>query len=252
MEVVKDKNSRSGIIGTILVHLLLLFLFVSFGMPYQDPPPPNEGAMVINFGASGGGFPSEDNPEENESSSSSSNNETQNSSNSSSQENALTTENETIDLNASQNNNTPTQPEVSDNLLDALNANANANNNNNNNNNNSNDNNNSNNNNNSNSNSNGPNTGPTSGVSFSLGGRGHLSLPKAENPIQEDGKVVVDIIVDRNGKVLKAKAGARGSTTTNPILQKKAEEAAYKANFKKDPNAPFEQKGTMTFVFILN
>ncbi|PCJ25504.1 MAG: hypothetical protein COA97_07485 [Flavobacteriales bacterium] len=246
MELIQDKNSRSGMIGTILVHLLLLLLFVSFGMPYQDPPPVNEGAMMIDFGDSGGGPPSEENSsEENESSS----NDTETSESNSSQESVQTTENETIDLNASQNNSEETQETVSENLTNALEALNNANNNStSNNNNNSNSSNNSSNN----SNSTGPNTGSTNGIGFSLGGRGKISFKKPENPTQEDGKVVVDIVVDRNGKVLKAKSGARGSTTTNPILQKKAEEAALKAKFKKDINAPFEQKGTMTFVFILN
>ena len=52
MEIIQDKNSRSGLIGTILVHLLLLLMFLSFGMTYQDPPEPNEGSMMINFGTS--------------------------------------------------------------------------------------------------------------------------------------------------------------------------------------------------------
>jgi protein TonB len=251
MELIQEKNSRSGVIGTILVHLLLLLLFVSFGMPYQDPPPATEGAMMIDFGDSGGGSPSEENPtEEKESSSSNAVNETETSETNSSQENAQTTDNETVDLNASNNSSTEeTQETVSDNLSNALDALNNTNNNNSNS-----DNNNSNSSNNSDgkSNSNGTNTGPGSGIGYNLGGRGKISFKKPENLTQEDGKVVVDIIVDRNGKVLKAKAGARGSTTTNPILQKKAEEAAYKAKFKKDTDAPFEQKGTMTFVFILN
>jgi len=251
MELIQDKNSRSGVIGTILVHLLLLLLFVSFGMPYQDPPPPTEGAMMIDFGDAGGGSPAEENPtENNESSASNSSNETQTSETNSSQENVQTTDNETVDLNASNNNTEAIEETVSDNLNSALDALNNANNNNSNSDNNSNSN--SDSNSNGNSSSNGSNTGPSSGIGYSLGGRGKVSFKKPENPTQEDGKVVVDIVVDRNGKVLKAKAGARGSTTTNPILQKKAEEAAYKAKFKKDPNAPFEQKGTMTFVFILN
>jgi len=252
MELVQDKNSRSGVIGTTLVHLLLLLLFIQFGMPYQDPPPKNEGAMLINFGDSGGGSISEEEPtEENENSSSNSSTNPETSESNSSQENVQTTTNETIDLNASQNiNDSETQETVSDNLNDALNTNVDANNNSNNSN--SNNSSNSNNNANNNSNSNGENTGPANGIDFDLGGRGKVSFKKPDNPTQEDGKVVVDIIVDRNGNVIKAKSGARGSTTTNPILQKKAEEAAYKAKFKKDANAPFEQKGTMTFVFILN
>jgi TonB family protein len=249
MELIKDKNSRSGIVGTVLVHLLLLLLFVSFGMPYQDPPPVNEGAMVIDFGNSGGGSPAaEAENESNESSANSASNSEETSESNSSPESLQATEEETIEVNASQNTSEETQETVNENLNEALDALKNANNSNSNN-----ENSNSSNNSNSNSESNGPNTGPTNGIGYSLGnGRGKVSFTKPENPTQEDGKVVVDIVVDRNGKVVRAKSGARGSTTTNPVLQKKAEEAAYKAKFKKDSTAPFEQKGTMTFVFILN
>ena len=55
MNIVKENNSRKALIGTIVFHLLLLLLFVSFGMPYQDPPPENAGAMRINFGTSDSG-----------------------------------------------------------------------------------------------------------------------------------------------------------------------------------------------------
>lgn len=247
MELVQDKNSRSGVIGTILVHLLLLLLFVQFGMPYQDPPPENEGAMMINFGTSDVGSGDEQPTEPDNSFSEN----TTNPSNSSAEEQVLSQNNaETINVNASENQTEETQEEqtVSDNLSDALDALNNSENT-------------------SNQGETGdsgdqgdPNGDPNShgnshggdGIGFNLGGRGKVSFKKPENPTQEDGKVVVDIFVDREGKVVKAKAGARGSTTTNPILQKKAEEAAYKAKFKKDANAPFEQKGTMTFVFILN
>ena len=115
MELIQDKNSRSGIIGTILVHLLLLLLFVSFGMSYQDPPKPNfEGSMMINFGTAGGGSPSEEEPTEDNESSSSASSENEVSEASSSQENIQTQENvETVDLNASETNNeTETQKQV--------------------------------------------------------------------------------------------------------------------------------------------
>ncbi len=254
MEIIKEKNSRFGLIGTILVHLLLLLMFLSFGMPYQDPAPENEGGMMINFGntesASGDEQPIE--PE-----SSSSENVTP-AENSAAEENVLTQDNvEAVEVNSSTKPQEetpvetpqPEEPVVSENLSNALNALNNS----------------------ESSSSQGENEGAgdegnpngdpnsngtsTSGssVGYSLGnGRGKVSFKKPENPTQEDGKVVVDIWVNREGKVVRAKTGARGSTTTNPILQKKAEEAAYKARFKKDENAPFEQKGTMTFIFILN
>jgi TonB family protein len=251
MELIQDKNSRKGVIGTVLFHLLLLLLFVQFGMGYQDPPEENQGAMLIDFGNAGGGSSSASSSDSESESSSDNNSSESAEASSSSQENANTqTDVETVEMNASQNNNSETQESVSENLNEALEALNNANNNSNNSNSNSNSNNSSNSN--GDGNTNGDNTGPSNGIGFSLGGRGKVSFKKPENPTQEDGTVVVDIWVNRDGKVIKAKPGARGSTTTNPILQKKAEEAAYKAKFKKDPNAPFEQKGTMTFVFILN
>ncbi|MGB0887105.1 MAG: energy transducer TonB family protein [Vicingaceae bacterium] len=255
MELIKEKNSRLGIIGTVLVHLLLLLLFLSFGMPYQDPPPENEGAMMINFGTSDEGS-GEVEAEEAASSTSENVTPTENTNASAAEEQVLTQDNvESVEVNSSETQAEETVKETqaaSQNLLNALNAANNAN---------------SNSEDGSQGNSEGsgnegdPNGDPNtngnsnvggSGIGFSLGGRGKVSFKKPENPTQEDGKVVVDIWVNRDGKVVRAKTGARGSTTTNPILQKKAEEAAYQAKFKKDGNAPFEQKGTMTFVFILN
>lgn len=254
MEIIKEKNSRSGVIGTIVVHLLLLLLFVSAGMPYQDPPPVNEGSMMINFGTSETGS-GDDQPTEPESSATESTTRTESSA---AVENVLTQNNvEAPVVNSSltesvQEETTPveSEPVVSDNLSNAMSALSNS----------------------ENASSEGDNkgsgdegdpngdpishgtstTGGTGGIGFDLGGRGKMSFKKPDNPTQEDGKVVVEIWVNRDGKVLKAKTGARGSTTTNPILQQKAKEAALKAKFKSDENAPFEQKGTMTFVFILN
>ena len=55
MELIQEKNSRSGLIGTIVFHVILLLLFIFFGMTYQDPKPINESAMLIDFGNAGGG-----------------------------------------------------------------------------------------------------------------------------------------------------------------------------------------------------
>lgn len=255
MEIIQDKNSRSGLIGTILVHLLLLLMFLSFGMTYQDPPEPNEGSMMINFGTSDEGSgeveseAASSSPSENVTSS-------ENSSASAAEEQVLTqtnTEAPVVNSSETQTEETVQEEQVaSQDLLNALNAANNSNNN-------SEDGDQGNSGNpgnqgdpNGDPNSHGHSNVPGDGIGYSLGGRGKVSFKKPENPTQKDGTVVVDIWVNRAGKVTKAKAGARGSTTTNPILQKKAEEAAFKAKFKSDANAPFEQKGTMTFVFILN
>lgn len=90
-----------------------------------------------------------------------------------------------------------------------------------------------------------------SGVSYNLSGRKLKKTPGIIDKSQESGKVVVDIKVDKYGNVVRATAGARGSTTTSTILYKKAEQAALKAKFDANPEAPEEQRGIMTFVFIL-
>ncbi|NQY09359.1 MAG: hypothetical protein HRT71_07565 [Flavobacteriales bacterium] len=93
---------------------------------------------------------------------------------------------------------------------------------------------------------------PGLGTSFSLGNRKSTHLPIPSSSIQEEGKIIVDIKVDRNGNVIWARAGARGSTITNIGLSKKAEAAAYKAKFSIDKLAAEEQKGSITYQFVLN
>lgn len=92
--------------------------------------------------------------------------------------------------------------------------------------------------------------GKGSGISFNLGGRKSVSLSKPLDTSQETGKVVVDITVDKYGKVTHANPGARGSTTTSSFLYRKAKEAAMKAVFSPNP-AVEEQRGTITFVFVV-
>ena len=93
--------------------------------------------------------------------------------------------------------------------------------------------------------------GSGNGMSFNLGGRNMVSAPKIVDSSQKEGKVVVDIIVDKYGKVVKATPGGRGSTTTDRHLEKLATEAAYNTKFNAKTDAPIQQKGEMTFLFIL-
>jgi len=88
------------------------------------------------------------------------------------------------------------------------------------------------------------------GISFDLGGRGSLSLPKPSYTSDKYGRVVVDITVDENGNVIKAKAGGRGTTVSDTELFKRAEEAALKAKFSKGNTE--KQIGTITYNFIRN
>lgn len=90
------------------------------------------------------------------------------------------------------------------------------------------------------------------GVSFSLDGRNPQVLPKPEYQFQEEGKVVVEIKVNQQGKVISAIPGVKGSSTLDSYLLKVAKKAALRSSFNRDPNAPNVQKGTITYFFKLN
>jgi colicin import membrane protein len=98
----------------------------------------------------------------------------------------------------------------------------------------------------------GPGGGVGNGPSFSLDGRNGLSLPKPYYPGNEEGVVVVQVTVDKHGKVTKAEPGVKGSTTVNPELISAARKAALQAKFNVDNNAPAFQVGTITYKFRLD
>lgn len=91
----------------------------------------------------------------------------------------------------------------------------------------------------------------TEGVSYNLAGRGFQSLPAPRYDYQGEGIVVVDVSVDRSGKVTQANPGTKGSTTLDEYLLRVAKEAALRARFDPKPDAPVTQKGTIIYRFIL-
>ncbi len=94
----------------------------------------------------------------------------------------------------------------------------------------------------------GPGGDTGGGSGFALSGRTLVGrLPVPEYKSQEQGKVVVDIIVDKEGKVTKASLG-KGSTTLDNTLVDAALKAARKAVFSRKPDA-LEQHGTITYIF---
>ena len=86
---------------------------------------------------------------------------------------------------------------------------------------------------------------------YDLKGRMLLKKPERMSDSQEEGVVVVEIIVDEMGKIIKASPGQRGSTTTSSNLYAKARQAAMSAKFNPSPDGKKEQHGTYTFVFLL-
>jgi outer membrane biosynthesis protein TonB len=92
--------------------------------------------------------------------------------------------------------------------------------------------------------------GSGDGIAYSLGGRGSLMLHKPSYDSKEQGKVVVTIKVDKQGKVTSAVAGAKGTNVSDQTLWQLAKDAALRSSFVADPNAPDVQVGTITYNFI--
>jgi len=262
MDYNQDKNRKKGLITSIVVHLALILIFAFFGMSYTIPPPEEEG-ITINFGFTdaGRGQVQASSPEQ------AVEKTIEEQVEESSAESALE---EVLDQSAEESIALPKEkkekkekeeekavekepePQTDKNLSDALSKWKNK----------------------KDQNSEGDGTtnqtgdqgaqegdpnsknyvggGGGNGTSFNLSGRSMVSSPRIRDNSQDEGKVVVDIIVDKNGKVLRANPGARGSTTTSRILYKKAKEAALSTKFNASPNSAEEQKGQMTFIFILN
>jgi len=93
--------------------------------------------------------------------------------------------------------------------------------------------------------------GKGNGPGFSLGGRGKLFLDEPNTDFKEQGTVIVDIWVDRQGNVSKAQVKAKGTDIVDPNLKRLAVDAAYNSKFEKDPTAEELQRGTITYKFVL-
>jgi hypothetical protein len=93
-------------------------------------------------------------------------------------------------------------------------------------------------------------SGTGDGNSYDLGGRSSRSLPKPSCNSVEQGRVVVSIWVNREGRVTRVSAGAKGTTVTDPSLIRQAESAARQALFSANPDGPEEQIGKIIYNFI--
>ena len=96
------------------------------------------------------------------------------------------------------------------------------------------------------------NGGRGNGAGYDLGGRGAKSLHRPNDDFSEEGIVVVEILVNPAGKVTRAEIKQKGTTIINSEMRQKAIQAALRSTFAADPNAPDEQKGTITYTFVIN
>lgn len=92
------------------------------------------------------------------------------------------------------------------------------------------------------------NSGGGKGVSFSLVGRGKVSLPEPAYNSEAQGKIVIQIYVDRKGNVIAAE-NTRGTDIRDQALVDLCIAKAKESKFSSSETAPDKQKGTITYVF---
>lgn len=86
------------------------------------------------------------------------------------------------------------------------------------------------------------------GVGYGLNGRGRPTKSKVVPDCDEEGSVVVEIHVDRNGKVVNAIPGKKG-TTGNICLYDAAKKTALSYKWQADSKAPAKQVGFVVVNF---
>ena len=91
-----------------------------------------------------------------------------------------------------------------------------------------------------------------SGSGYSLGNRKALSKPQPDYTCQEQGRVAVQVSVDRNGNTISVTAGVQGTTNTAKCLLDQAKIAAMNTKWQPDSNAPEKQVGKIIYTFSLN
>ena len=88
-----------------------------------------------------------------------------------------------------------------------------------------------------------------SNIVYYLENRYHMSLPIPVYLAQGGGKIVIDIVVDRNGKVTQATPKPDKTIRDEQIIIY-AQAAALRTIFNSDPKARVAQRGTIHYTFI--
>jgi outer membrane biosynthesis protein TonB len=94
--------------------------------------------------------------------------------------------------------------------------------------------------------------GSGNGTGYSLGNRKAISKPAPKYTCNEQGKVVVEVAVDQNGKTISVIAGVKGSTNTAKCLLDQATIAAMNTRWEASSSAPEKQVGKIIYNFNLN
>ncbi|QBA64912.1 energy transducer TonB [Muriicola soli] len=86
---------------------------------------------------------------------------------------------------------------------------------------------------------------------YGLNGRSLVNQGKVQQECNEEGRVVVRIVVDRNGKVIDATPGVKGTTNNHPCLLAPARKTAFLHRWNLDQKAPNQQVGFVVVNFKL-
>ena len=86
---------------------------------------------------------------------------------------------------------------------------------------------------------------------YGLSGRTLAGRDKVQQECNQEGRVVVEIIVDRNGRVTKATPGVKGTTNPHQCLLEPARKTAFLHRWRPDSKAPAQQKGFVVVNFKL-
>lgn len=86
---------------------------------------------------------------------------------------------------------------------------------------------------------------------YGLSGRSLVSKGKVQQECNQEGRVVVKIVVDRNGKVVSASPGVKGTTNNHPCLLEPAKKTAFMHKWNLDSKAPSQQIGFVVVNFKL-
>ncbi|WP_067034485.1 energy transducer TonB [Allomuricauda sp. CP2A] len=89
------------------------------------------------------------------------------------------------------------------------------------------------------------------GSGYGLKGRSLMGSDVVKQQCNEEGRVVVEIVVDRTGKVVKAKPGIKGTENTAPCLLEAARKTALTYRWNQDSKARPQQIGFVVVNFKL-
>lgn len=87
-------------------------------------------------------------------------------------------------------------------------------------------------------------------ISYALDGRKAVKLPVPAYQCMGSGEVIVDIVVNQNGKVISAEIRTSTTPSGETCLPDAARTAALKSRFSIDLKAPTQHSGHITYKFV--